>query len=276
MTARPISPDAVTALDTGSHPAFFDYYARQSESEATRSRFLGIRNAALRVLGESVAGRANPPWEVADIGCGAGTQSLLWAEMGHRVHGLDINQPLLDLARRRATEHGCNIEFRVGSAARLPWPDRSMDICLVPELLEHVREWRECLVEFARVLRASGVLVVTTNNKLCPVQQEFNLPLYSWYPAALKRRYERLAVTTKPEVANYATYPAVNWFTPYSLATELDDLGFDSRDRFDLLALRPTSAIRRTAIRLLCAVPPLRFLGHMMTPYTFVVAVRRA
>jgi 2-polyprenyl-6-hydroxyphenyl methylase/3-demethylubiquinone-9 3-methyltransferase len=59
------------------------------------------------------------------------------------------------------------------------WPNRSMDVCLVPELLEHVREWRECLADFARVLRPGGVLVLTTNNKLCPVQQEFNLPLYS-------------------------------------------------------------------------------------------------
>jgi 2-polyprenyl-6-hydroxyphenyl methylase/3-demethylubiquinone-9 3-methyltransferase len=275
MTAHPVSRNSGRALDTSSHPAFFDYYAQQSESEATRKRFLGIRDAALRVLAESGTRSATPPWDVADIGCGAGTQSLLWAEMGHRVHGIDINQPLLELARQRAIQHGRDIEFRVGSAAALPWTDRSMDICLVPELLEHVREWRECLAEFARVLRPGGVLVVTTNNTLCPVQQEFNLPLYSWYPGPFKRRYERLAVTTRPEVANYATYPAVNWFTPYSLGRELRRLGFDARDRFDLLALRSLAGARGAMIRLLRAVPPVRFIGHVLTPYTFVIAVRR-
>jgi 2-polyprenyl-6-hydroxyphenyl methylase/3-demethylubiquinone-9 3-methyltransferase len=267
--------NAGQTLDTSSHPAFFDYYAQQSESEATRQRFLGIRDAALRVLAANDRNHKSPQWHVADIGCGAGTQSLLWAEMGHRVHGLDINQPLLDLAQQRATQHGYDIEFRVGSAVALPWADRSMDICLVPELLEHVREWRECLIEFARVLRPGGVLVVTTNNKLCPVQQEFNLPLYSWYPGALKRRYEQLAVTTRPGIANYATYPAVNWFTSYSLAKELNRLGFDARDRFDLLALRSLAGARGAAVRALCAVPPLRFIGHVLTPYTFMAAVRR-
>lgn len=262
-------------MDTGSHPAFFDYYAQQSETAATRNRFLGIRDAALRVLAGRDAAAHPAPWDVADIGCGAGTQSIMWAEMGHRVHGLDINQPLLDLARQRAKQCGRDIEFRVGSAASLPWPDRSMDVCLVPELLEHVREWRECLAEFARVLRPGGVLVLTTNNKLCPVQQEFNLPLYSWYPAALKHRYERLAVTTRPAIANYATYPAVNWFTPYSLAADLRRLGLRAQDRFDLLALRPMSAAKRAAISLLRALPPLRFIGHVLTPYTFVVAVRQ-
>jgi 2-polyprenyl-6-hydroxyphenyl methylase/3-demethylubiquinone-9 3-methyltransferase len=277
MTTFPTSAvSKKTGMDTGSHPAFFDYYAQQSESAATRNRFLGIRDTALRVLAGRDPAVLPGPLDVADIGCGAGTQSIMWAEMGHRVHGVDINQPLLDLARRRAEQCGREIEFCVGSAAALPWPDRSMDVCLAPELLEHVHEWRECLQEFARVLRPGGVLVLTTNNKLCPIQQEFNLPLYSWYPAALKHRYERLAVTTRPEVANYATYPAVNWFTPYSLAAELDRLGLDARDRFDLLALWPMSVIRRSAIGLLRSIPLLRFLGHVLTPYTVVAAVRRA
>ena len=155
---------------------------------------------------------------VADIGCGAGTQSLLWAELGHSVFGLDVNAPLVEVAQRRAAERGLPVDFRVGTATALPLEDSSVDVCLLPELLEHVPDWEACLREAARSLDVGGLLYVSTTNVLCPVQSEFNLPLYSWYPSFVKRRYERLAVTTRPAIANYAKYPAVNWFTFYASA----------------------------------------------------------
>ena len=158
-----------------------------------------------------------PGQKVLDVGCGAGALSLLWADAGHRVHGLDVNEPLLSLARERAEREGKSIEFKLGSATQLPWSDRSMDVCMVPELLEHVAEWQTCLREFVRILRPGGVLLLTTSNKLCPVQQEFNLPLYSWYPGPIKRYFERLAVTSRPDLANFAKYPAVHWFSYYGL-----------------------------------------------------------
>ncbi len=82
---------------------------------------------------------------VLDVGCGAGTQALLWAADGYQVSALDINEPLLERARERAREQKLDIDFRLGSATALPWPDQSMDICLVPELLEHVADWRAVL-----------------------------------------------------------------------------------------------------------------------------------
>ena len=92
-------------------------------------------------------GLTKPVLDVADIGCGAGTQSFLWAELGHNVHGLDVNQPLLEVARQRAGESRCSIDFQLGSATELPWADQSMDVCLLLELLEHVSEWQACLQE---------------------------------------------------------------------------------------------------------------------------------
>lgn len=175
--------------------------------------------------------------DVADIGYGARTQSFLWADLGRNGHGLDVNQPLLEAARQRAGESGCSIDFQLGSATHLRWPDESMDVCLLLELLEHVSEWQACLQECERVLRPGGILALTTSNKLCPFQQEFNLPLYSWYPDPLKRYCERFAVTTRPQLANFAKYPAVNGFSFYELRVFLSRYGFISFDRFDLVDL---------------------------------------
>jgi len=209
-----------SSFDHGSDPAFLAYYEEASLSEATLQRFRTVRDKSLALL--AARGRDTKHLRVADIGCGAGTQSLLWAELGHSVTGLDVNAPLVEVARRRAMDRGLSIDFRVGSATALPLDDSSVDVCLLPELLEHVADWEACLLEAARSLDAGGLLYVSTTNALCPIQDEFNLPLYSWYPGFVKRRYERLAVTTRPAVANYAKSPAVNWFSFYDLRDYLE------------------------------------------------------
>jgi ubiquinone/menaquinone biosynthesis C-methylase UbiE len=255
----------------GSGDAFADYYAGESLSESTLARFSSTKDAVLRVLRH--AGLPDRELQVADIGCGAGTQSILWARDGHRVSGIDVNETLVGLARKRAAEAGLGIRFECASAVRLPWPDRSMDVCLLPELLEHVADWQACLAEAVRILKPRGLLYLSTTNRLCPAQQEFDLPLYSWYPGWLKRRYEKLAVTTRPELVNHAKFPAVNWFDFYALRRAPALRGFRCLDRFDVAALAPHGMPARALLAVIRGVAPLRWLAHAATSYTVVFAV---
>lgn len=257
--------------DHTTHPDFYDYYAGESLSVATVQRFGGIQASVLRV---AAGAGLNGPLDVGDVGCGAGTQCRMWAKLGHRVSGVDVNEPLIHLAQQRASDAGLDIQFQVGSATALPWADQSMDVCLVPELLEHVLDWQSCVNEAARVVRPGGLLFLSTTNVLCPKQQEFSLPLYSWYPGPLKRYCERLAVTTHPAIANYAKYPAVHWFSFYGLQDFLEPLGFRSLDRFDLVDVTGKGRLAGVVIGLLRQVPMLRFLGHVATPSTYLVAVK--
>jgi SAM-dependent methyltransferase len=43
----------------------------------------------------------SPPARIADIGCGSGSLSLLFAEAGHRVSGLDFSPKMIELARKK-------------------------------------------------------------------------------------------------------------------------------------------------------------------------------
>src|SRR6266540_4394034 len=91
---------------------------------------------------ESYAGIANPfslgelePEErVLDLGCGAGTDTLVAAQMvgaEGRVTGIDMTPEMLAKARAAAAEMGLpNVEFVDGEAEQLPFPDESFDVII--------------------------------------------------------------------------------------------------------------------------------------------------
>jgi 2-polyprenyl-6-hydroxyphenyl methylase/3-demethylubiquinone-9 3-methyltransferase len=259
-------------LNHRSHEKFLSYYAEQSQSARQLERFRLIRDTVLRV--KQAHDQKHCTYDVLDVGCGAGTQCAVWSEAGHNVHGLDINEPLLDLAKERATAAGRKIDLRLGSAVKLPWPDESMDVCLALELLEHVSDWRSCLDEFARVLRPGGVLYFSTTNKMCPKQEEFNLLGYSWYPRRIKNYCERLAVTTRPAIANYAVYPAVNWFTPFSLRADLVKRGLTPMDRFDLIDTSRRGKLAEAIVMMIRRQWSLRWLAFVLTPSSTLVGIK--
>lgn len=260
-------------LDVGTHEEFFEFYAAKGATDAYVAHAERLKEALLAAWGR-VSDKDR--LDVADIGCGPGVTSITWARSGHRVRGLDINRKLLDHAREQADEAGVPVRFDLGSATDLPWPDACVDICMMPELLEHVRDWQRVLQECARIVRRPGLLFLSTTNRMCPIQNEFNLPAFSWYPQPLKRHYIRLAETTRPELANYAKYPAYNWFTVADLKAALRQHGFDGfYDRFDLAAGRLGNGPKGRVVRGITRVPFARWLSQFASPTSTIAAVKR-
>ena len=252
---------------------FLHYYVGRHEAAPLIAKFESDKHKVTAFLARRAG---NPARTILDVGCGPGTQAMIWAADGYEVSALDINEALVDFARHRAEEKGLKIDFRLGSATALPWADNTFDVCLIPELLEHVPDWQAVLSEAIRVLKPDGVFYLSTTNALCPRQEEFDLPCYSWYPKWLKRHYERLATTTRPELVSHATYPAVNWFTPYGLARVLRRQGVETFDRFDLLDVDTDSRIKKLVSTVCSALPPVRLIAHICTPATTMLDIKTA
>ncbi|MFV0428358.1 MAG: methyltransferase domain-containing protein [Arachnia sp.] len=111
----------------------------------------------LQLLRANVA--ADGPQDVLDVGCGTGFMALLWAELGHRVLGVDQSEAMLAVAQRKATQRGLGLSVRRGDADALDIADASLDVVAERHVLWTMLDPAATLAEWHRVLRPGGVIV---------------------------------------------------------------------------------------------------------------------
>ena len=241
-------------------------------TEAKRERMLE-RLRHTKSINESFLPPDKPHEEISvlDAGCGMGIQALLWARDGYQVTGIDIDADLINRGRLEAVKERLDVQWHVGDIGNCSLPDNSFDVCVASELLEHVPDWRPVFETLCRLTKPGGVCFVSTTNVLCPRQNEFRLPLYSWWPGPLKRRMEQLARTSRPALANYTDYPAVNWFNYLQLKREFRQRGLNAFDRVDVTDLSTKSFPKRAIFRTVRVFPPARFAMHLLWDGTMVV-----
>lgn len=96
-----------------------------------------------------------------EVACGPGLISRALAPRVGSVHGVDITQAMIDLARSEAKAAGLtNAEFSVGDATALPFEDASFDGAVTRFSLHHIPVPGRCVGEMARVVRPGGWVVL--------------------------------------------------------------------------------------------------------------------
>lgn len=76
--------------------------------------------------------------KVLDIGCGAGTNSILLAKNDFDVTGVDISPAAIEIAKRRSKEAGVKIKFLVGNAYNLKFLKGSFDFIFDRGCFHHI------------------------------------------------------------------------------------------------------------------------------------------
>jgi SAM-dependent methyltransferase len=129
----------------------------------------GLRDPETRAAWAARLGTWLPerPADVLDLGCGTGSLSLLAAEQGHRVTGVDASPAMVERARAKLA--GRDAVVLRGQAAAPPVGEQRFDVVLVRHVLwtlprpdRVLRHWRDLLRPRGRFVLVEGVWGTTS------------------------------------------------------------------------------------------------------------------
>ena len=125
--------------------------------DASVESFAGVAN-------HWTLGRIEPGQVVLDLGCGAGTDLLIAAQMtgpqGHAI-GVDMTAAMLERTRASAAEIGlANVELHESLIESLPLEDASVDVVISNGVIDLVPDKEAVFDEIDRVLRPGGRLQI--------------------------------------------------------------------------------------------------------------------
>ncbi len=141
---------------------------------------------------ESFAGVANPfslgrlaaRECVLDLGSGAGTDSLIAAQMvGEQgsVIGIDMTPQMLEKARAAAAEQGAaNVEFVEAEAERLPFAEGRFDVVISNGVIDLIPDKDAVFAELFRVLTPGGRIQIADVTIQNPVSAEGRRDIDLW------------------------------------------------------------------------------------------------
>lgn len=140
------------------YPTQYDPYARAIEDEPSWWRRFN-RRLAMRKRLRLVQRWLPRPGRVLDVGCATGSFLAALREQGWQAHGVELSPYAADYARQR---YGLDVFTGELQAAQFP-PD-SFDLVVLWDVLEHVYQPRETLLEAARIAAPEGALLLVLPN----------------------------------------------------------------------------------------------------------------
>ncbi len=109
--------------------------------------------------------------KILDLGCGPGFYAKILTKKGAKVKGIDISLELLKIAQKENP----NLEFKKGTAEKLPYKNSEFDIVLATLIMDHLKDWNNTLSEIKRVLKKNGIFIFSIKNPvtMCLVKEKW-------------------------------------------------------------------------------------------------------
>jgi ubiquinone/menaquinone biosynthesis C-methylase UbiE len=110
---------------------------------------------------KSIAEHLRAGADVLEVAPGPGFFAIELAKLGDfSITGLDASGTMVEIATENAQRAGPKIDFRLGNASALPFPDDSFDFIYCSAAFKNFSEPLKALDEMHRVLRPGGEAVI--------------------------------------------------------------------------------------------------------------------
>ena len=103
--------------------------------------------------------------KVLDVGCGGGFSSEFMAAKGVVVSGIDQSAKCIQAAQKHAESNGFKIDYRQAVAEKIPYGNATFDAVVCVDVLEHVDNVEQVILEVYRVLKPNGLFLFDTINR---------------------------------------------------------------------------------------------------------------
>jgi ubiquinone/menaquinone biosynthesis C-methylase UbiE len=108
------------------------------------------------------------PRRILDLACGTGSVAEILAAQGYEVVGVDLSEPMIERARKKAEDRGFRIRYYAQDAAELRIPEEPFDLCVsFFDSLNYIVEPPRLETAIARVyehLRPGGLFIFDVNS----------------------------------------------------------------------------------------------------------------
>lgn len=156
------------------------------QGEDNFSSEIGSKNDSGIMILNFLKKEINIQKRILDGGCGEGRFSKYFIEVGANITSMDFSEEYVKLAKKKLKRG----KFVVGSVTKMPFPDESFDYIFSVDVLQHVPDLKKAILEFHRVLKKNGKLIIIDKNKF-GLHKKYMIPkiLIQKYREATEWRY---------------------------------------------------------------------------------------
>ena len=103
--------------------------------------------------------------KVLDVGCGGGILSESLAQLGAIVHGIDVVEKNIHIARIHAHTNNYNIDYSYSTVESLVSSNLKYDVVFNMEVVEHVADLKTFLSACCKLVKPDGAMFIATINR---------------------------------------------------------------------------------------------------------------
>jgi len=154
-----------------------NYFIGSSENDRLAPQFDVVKRGTASLQLDQVAaylrkrGRAAERLSLLEVGCGRGNMLLEAGNRGYQIQGREFSTDAARVANRKL---GADI-VQVGAIGEETFPAQSFDVCILADVIEHLRDPADFLRKILRILKPGGVIFMAT-----PSTDSWSARLLGW------------------------------------------------------------------------------------------------
>lgn len=177
---REATSDAQLLMSSDQTISYCASVARSFEQARAHTDHEEVLKCILNTLASNF--QAKHDVQILDLGCGTGLLTIPLAERYPFAQfiGADRSQAMLDIASKKA---GANkVRWELQDALSLSYPNNSIDVVLMSNLLHHFQNPQDVVEQAVRILKPNGVIV----NVYGAIEDIAEDPDHVYFPTALR------------------------------------------------------------------------------------------